>query len=165
MGNGTLEDARAALDAGAHEVLVPMVERIEEVEAVLDAVAGRAEDGVMIETGRALGLVEELDRRPLRRAFVGLNDLMIERGTTSLFGPLLDGTVEDLRMRIRSMAFGFGGMTPPERGQPVPARLMIAELARLRAAWTDACRRPIERIAADRAELQRILRSIADDAR
>jgi len=194
VGNGTLDEARAAVDAGAHEVLVPMVERLEEVDAVLDAVAGRAEVGVMIETGRALELVGELDRRPLRRAFVGLNDLMIERGTTSLFGPLLDGTVEDLRARIRSMAFGFGGMTLPERGHPVPARLMIAELARLRcdftflrrsfyrdlaatglapaemvarlrAAWADACRRPPERIAADRTELQEILQSIAGDGR
>jgi hypothetical protein len=61
---------------------------------------------------------------------VGLNDLMIDRGRTSLFEPLVDGTVEAIRQHFE-MPFGVGGLTLPDRGSPIPCRLLMAEMARL----------------------------------
>lgn len=193
MGRVVLDQARQAVGAGAHEVILPMVDSVDEVCRVLDVVAGRAEVGVMVETEAAIAVVEELDRLPLRRAYVGLNDLMIERRGRQLFAALLDGTVERIRSGIKSMAFGFGGMTLPDRGHPVPCRMLIAELARLRCdytflrrsfyrdiaatqtdpgeavrrmriAWTEACTRPPAAVAADHEALWTLLAAVVSGA-
>lgn len=194
IGPEVLDQAREAVSAGAHEVILPLVDTVAEVHAVLDAVDGRADVGVMIETDQAIAIADQFDRLPLRRAFVGLNDLMIERHSGHLFEGVTDGTVERLRPRFRRLAFGFGGMTLPDRGQPIPSRLMIAELARMRCdftflrrsfyrdlvateldpgeavarmrrAWAAACARPADAVAADRAELWAILDGIVRGAR
>ncbi|MGA1769905.1 MAG: aldolase [Steroidobacteraceae bacterium] len=189
VGSKVLDQAHVAVLAGAHEVILPMVDTIDEVRSLLDAIAGRAEVGVMIETEGAIAIVDQLDNLPLRRAFFGLNDLMIERRSRHLFEGVLDGSVERLRPHCRRLAFGFGGMTLPEGGHPVPSRLMIAELARMRCdftflrrsfyrdvvaagldpaasvarmrrAWTAARARPEAAVAADHAELRAILERV-----
>ncbi len=188
-GAKAIEQARIAVSAGAHEVILPMVDGLDEVCAVLDAVSGKAQVSIMIETKGAIAVAAELDRLPLRRAFLGLNDLMIETGGRHLFEHILNGTVERVRSKFEALAFGFGGMTLPEAGYPVPCRLMIAELARLRcnftflrrsfyrdlaatgidpaeaamrmrSAWMTASSRSAEMIAQDHAELSSILERI-----
>lgn len=129
-GRTTAEEVAQAVKAGADEILIPMVRSLEEVEAVLDRAGGRCGVGVLIETVAAAGLAEELARLPLSRVYVGLNDLAIERNTPNIFTALVDGTVEYIRS-IFTAPFGFGGLTLPERGHPVPCRLLIGEMARL----------------------------------
>lgn len=189
VGPSAISQALAAVDAGADEVILPMVDHIDEIQAVLDALAGRAQVGAMIETDGAIAIADQIDQLPLSRVFVGLNDLMIERRSRHLFEHLLDGTVESLRSRIRKVAFGFGGMTLPDRGHPVPCRLLIGELARLgcsftflrrsffrdlahsgldpasavermRSAWEIARSRAPEAVEAEHAELQSTLRRV-----
>ncbi len=122
-----------AVALGADEVLLPMVRRPGEVDAALDRAAGRCDLGILVETTDAVRHVRELVRRPLSRVYVGLNDLMIDRGGASLFAPLVDGTVEHVRHEVGSagIPFGVGGLTVPEGGRPVPCRLIIGELARV----------------------------------
>ncbi len=130
-GATTAEEIDRAIDAGADEILLPMVRTVEEVETVLDYVGGRCSVGILIETMAAVRLVEDLARLPLSRVYVGLNDLAIERKTPTIFTPLADGTLEYVRRHIR-VPFGFGGLTLPDRGYPIPCRLLIAEMARLK---------------------------------
>lgn len=166
-----------------------MVDSLDEVHSLLDAIGGRAELGIMIETEGAIAIVDRIDALPLRRVFVGLNDLMVERGSRHLFEGVFDGTVERLREHFHRLDFGFGGMTLPHGGHPVPSRLMVAELARMdcqftflrrsfyrdvvaagldpaesvarmRRAWTAARTRPEDAIAADHAELRAILERV-----
>jgi hypothetical protein len=68
--------------------------------------------------------------------YVGLNDLRIDRGSNDLFEPLIDGTVERIRAHVDGPRFGVAGLTLPDRGAPVPSRLLAAELIRLRADFT-----------------------------
>lgn len=107
-----------------------MVRTTTEVERVLDWVAGRAGVGILVETCAAVAIAEQLARLPLSRVYVGLNDLAIDRGQKNIFAALADGTVEHLR-KVFQVPFGFGGLTLPHRGYPVPCRLLIAEMARL----------------------------------
>ena len=127
-----------AVALGADEVLLPMVRGAPEVDAALERVAGRCELGILVETTDAVRRIAELVRRPLSRVYVGLNDLMIDRGGTSLFAPLVDGTVDRVRQVVGSagIPFGVAGLTVPERGRPVPCRLLIGELARIEAEFT-----------------------------
>jgi len=180
-GPGSQAEIDRAIALGADELLLPMVRRPEEVDAALAAVAGRCRLGILVETTEAVRRADELLRRPLSRVYVGLNDLMIDRGGRTLFAALVDGTVDRVRAATPpGLPFGVAGLTLPERGHPVPCRLVAAELARLDASFTflrrsfhadvagrdlpvelprvtgavaEARRRPLARQVADRAEL------------
>lgn len=125
-----VREARLAVELGANEIWLPMVRSVAEVRECLDAVGDRAEVGIMVETREALALGPELAALPLSRVYVGLNDLCIEQGRTNLFEPLVDGTLERFRETYPGR-LGFGGVTRPEHGAPVPQQLLLAEMARL----------------------------------
>ena len=127
-----------AVDLGADELLLPMVRRPEEVDAALDALAGRCRLGILVETVDAVDRVDGLAARPLSRIYMGLNDLMIDRGGDSLFLPLVDGTVDRVAGAAAraGIPFGVAGLTVPEGGRPVPCRLLQGALARLGASFT-----------------------------
>jgi hypothetical protein len=124
-----------AVELGADEVLLPMVRRPEEVDRALEALSGRCGLGILVETVDAVRCIGQLAARPLTRVYVGLNDLMIDRGSRCLFEPLVDGTVDRLRSVV-TCPFGVAGLTVPGGGWPVPSRLLAGELARLGADFT-----------------------------
>jgi len=158
-----------AVSLGADEVLLPMVRRPEEVDGALDAVAGRCGLGILVETTDAVRRVDALVERPLSRVYVGLNDLMIDRGGGPLFLALVDGTVDRVAAASRGAAipFGVAGLTVPEAGRPVPCRLVVGALARLEASftflrrsfWADTTGRDLA------VEVPRILASVGQAAR
>ncbi len=129
-GPTTAGEIEEAIAGGASEILLPMVRKVEHVEAALRHVAGRCGLGILVETVESAREAERLGRLPLSRVFVGLNDLAIERRSPSLFAPLADGTMESIRPRF-PMPFGFGGLTLPDLGRPIPCRLLMGEMARL----------------------------------
>lgn len=135
FGPTTRDEIEAAIRAGADELLLPMVRSAEEVERVLEWVASRAGVGILVETCEAVRQAERLARLPLSRVYVGLHDLAIERGTPNPFRAVSDGLVEEVR-RFFTVPFGFAGLTLPDRGFPIPCRLLIAETARLRCSFS-----------------------------
>jgi hypothetical protein len=135
FGPWTAGEIDEAVARGADEILLPMVRSTEEVDRTLDAVAGRCGLGILIETQDAVDRAAALARRPLSRIYVGLNDLRIDRRSTELFAPLVDGTVDAVRAEV-AQAFGVGGLTLPGGGFPVPSDLLAAELVRLGADFT-----------------------------
>lgn len=136
VGPSLADEIDAAASAGADEVLVPMVRASAEVETALDLARGRVGVGILIETVDAVRCAEKLATLPISRVFVGLNDLAIERRSASIFSAVLDGTVEHVRAATRSVPFGVAGMTLPEAGHPIPCRLLVGELMRLRCGFT-----------------------------
>jgi coenzyme F420-reducing hydrogenase delta subunit len=187
-GATTASEVEQAIAAGADEILLPMVRTAAEVDEVLALVAGRCGVGILVETEEAVGLAPELARLPLTRAYAGLNDLAIQRGTANIFAAVADGTVERVRRAFR-VPFGFGGLTRPERGWPIPCRLLIGEMARLgcdfgflrrsfladvaeaelerevprlRQALAAACERTPQQVARDQADLHARIIEIGD---
>lgn len=126
-----LADLRLACALGANEVWLPMVRRVDEVEQCLDALGPGIALGVLAETREAMQMGRALSGLPLARVYIGLNDYRIDRGNAGLFDPLLDGTVDRFRDEFCG-ALGVAGVTDPERGRPLPQRLLLAEMARLR---------------------------------
>lgn len=135
VGTGTSAEIEAAIEGGADEILVPMIRTTDDAEAALQLARGRVGVGILVETVPALECASSLGRLPLARAYIGLNDLGIERGSASIFTAVRDGTVERARAAF-DVPFGFAGLTLPERGDPIPCRLLMAELARLRCGFT-----------------------------
>jgi hypothetical protein len=163
VGAATASEVEAAVDGGADEILVPMVRRADEVEHVLDCTRGRAAIGILVETVDAVAEASTLARLPLARVYVGLNDLAIELGSSSIFTPVRDGTVERLRGSFQA-PFGALALTLPELGYPIPCRLLIGELSRLRCDFT-ILRRSFRRdIAGKRLEheLPRLLAAVGE---
>ncbi|MFC1705534.1 hypothetical protein ACFL59_01785 [Planctomycetota bacterium] len=188
FGDTTPVELEQAVEAGADEVLLPMVTSPAEVEAVLAQASGRVGTGILVETQAALSELPALSRLPLSRVYVGLNDLAIERGSPNLFVALLDGTVDRIRAAFE-VPFGFGGLTLPEAGEPIPCRLLLREMMRLRchfsflrrsyhrdmegrdpaievprllATLDESRRRSPEEIDEDRSELQKAIRRWMD---
>ncbi|MBI5419762.1 MAG: hypothetical protein HZA60_06725 [Deltaproteobacteria bacterium] len=129
-GETTAVEVEQAIEAGADEILLPMVRTVEDVEDVLEKVRGRCGVGILIETVAAVASAKEFSRLPLSRVYVGLNDLAIGRRTPNIFSSVADGTVERVRAAF-DVPFGFAGLTLPDRGHPIPCRLLIGEMARL----------------------------------
>ncbi|WP_245817144.1 aldolase/citrate lyase family protein [Geodermatophilus saharensis] len=162
-GPWTPREVADAVAAGADEILLPMVRTPEEVDRTLDLVAGRCGLGILVETQDAVERVAELAARPLSRVYVGLNDLRIDRRSTELFRPLVDGTVDAVRAAV-PVPFGVGGLTLPGGGFPVPGVLLAAELVRMRTDFT-FLRRSFTADMAGRdpfTEVPRLLASLAD---
>ena len=132
---GTAAEVEEAVARGADEILVPMIRTVAEAEHVVRLVDGRIGVAVMVETVDSVEVAADLARLPISRAYVGLMDLALDRGTLSIFTALVDGTVERVREQM-PVPFGFGGLTIPGCGAPVPTVLLLAEMARLDCSFT-----------------------------
>ena len=86
--------------------------------------------GILVETEAVLEQLDDVAGLSLSRAYLGLNDLAIDRGTTNIFDPLVDGTIEEVRGYF-SVPFGVAGLTVVDAGAPIPCRLIVGELSRL----------------------------------
>lgn len=124
------------IDAGATELIVPMIDCVGQAERMVRLTDSRCALTLMVETPDALDVIGELGQLPVKRIYVGLNDLHIARGTRSIFEPLIDGTLDRVRQSLSEPDFGFGGLTLPRQGKPLAARHLYAEMARLDAKFT-----------------------------
>lgn len=125
------------IDLGGDEILLPMVRSMAEPTRVLDYVTNRSAIGVgiLVETQAAVSINTELAQLPLSRVYVGLNDLAIDRGSDFLFEPLKTGYLADI-MAPFSVPVGFGGLTLPDLGHPVPCRSLMAALLDMDCSFT-----------------------------
>lgn len=126
----TEKEINQSIKHGSHEILLPMVQSITEVQKTLAIIKDRCPLGILVETISGVHLSQRLSDFPLSRVYVGLNDLAIDRGLRNIFESVADGTVELIRRHFHQ-PFGFGGLTLPEAGQPIPCRLLMSEYARL----------------------------------
>lgn len=151
----TADEVERAIGGGAGEILIPMVRTPQDVEFVLTCVRERCGVGILIETCDALDALDQLAILPLSRFYVGLNDLWIDRRRlgffeSRLFTPIADGTLDGIRRHVPG-SFGFGGLTLPDRGTPIPCRLLMSEMVRLdcsfaflrRSFVSDVCRKAL----------------------
>lgn len=130
------QEAQQAIDHGADEILIPMVRRVDEVEKILTVVNNQVQTSVMVETLEAIQIAGQLAQLPLARVYVGLNDLALQSNMLNIFENVHNGTVEQLSKHFVNLPFGFGGLTIPTSGEPIPSRLLMGEMVRLNCAFT-----------------------------
>lgn len=124
------------VDLGADEIIVPMLTSVRQAERLFDMVGSSCQVTLMVETPQAVQNIEALCKLPAARIYVGLNDLRILRGTETIFTPLVDGVMGELRCKILDQQFGFGGLTLPDKGHPLAAMHLYREMARLGSGFT-----------------------------
>lgn len=131
------EEARQAVSCGADEIFLPMVKSLAEIEEVADVIGSDAKLSILIETEEGIALASQLNHVPLKRVYIGLNDLALQRGLKNIFESIRDGTVKQIRDNLPShIPFGFAGLTSPPKGHPIPTELLMAEMVRLGASFT-----------------------------
>lgn len=131
------EHSRAEVDAviagGADIVMLPFFTSASEVAGFVEAVNGRAEVCLLLETPEGVNGIDEILEVPgVDAIHVGLNDLHIASGMSFMFEPLTNGTVETLCQKFGAcgVKYGFGGMARIGRLVP-PAEQILAEHYRL----------------------------------
>ncbi len=120
-----------AINSGADEIFLPMVENKDEVSRAIELVNNRCKFGILIETEKAVQNATSFIDLPLSRIYIGLNDLQISRQSSNMFLPLVDETVKNIRSIFNQIPVGVGGMTHPSEGNPIPAKLLIQQYINL----------------------------------
>jgi hypothetical protein len=138
---GTGAEVDAAIAAGARVLMLPYFTDAAQVERFVRLVDGRAEATLLLEAVTAVARLHEiLAVDGVAEIIVGMNDLSLSCGLSSMFelyGSDLLGYLAD-QVRARGPGFGFGGLGRAGDNQlPVDADLIIAQHARVgsRAAW------------------------------
>lgn len=133
---GTTDEVERVIAQGGTDILLPMWRTTDEIRDLNELVRGRAGVGVMIETADALTQIRSLRSIRPSFAFIGLVDLAIDRRTTTIFSPIIDGTLDRAARDLGDIPFGFGGLTVPDKGEPIPSRLFVGEMLRVGAAFS-----------------------------
>lgn len=130
------DEINAVIDAGADEIIVPMLTSTAQAERVLRRIDGACKVMLMIETRAAVAEIAQIADLPADRIYVGLNDLHIDRASNTIFAPLADGLLDTLHSHYQDRAFGFGGLTLPGLGAPLHGKHLYQEMARLECRFT-----------------------------
>ena len=131
FGEWTDSEIDRAISNGADVLILPMVRDLPSVENFLRKINSRCQACIMFETRESVALANSIKHLPVDYAYFGLNDYRIDTGSSFLFQPIFDGTIEALRAGLPSIKFGFGGLTDMNKGFPVPSICILEELERL----------------------------------
>ena len=127
--DGIVDDV---IGRGTNIIMLPMIEDVAHVSALVEAAEGRAKVIPLIETAHSAERIETICKAGIDEIYVGLNDLHRQLGLRFMFEPLGNGLVEQLRdvARRHGKPFGFGGMAQIGHGD-LPAEMILGEHVRL----------------------------------
>ena len=131
VGEYTPAEVECAIENGARILMLPMARTIDDVKNFLNIVSQRAKTIIQIETVCLASQVSELSRLDWDYVYIGLHDLMIERGGRVIWEAVIDGTVQKIFESLKGRSYGFGGITVLGGGDPINFEYILHELTRL----------------------------------
>lgn len=130
---GSENEIEDVIEAGADMIMLPYWKTAEEVRRFTDAVHGRCQTTLLLETKEAVDCIDEvLAMGGFDEIHIGLNDLHLCYNLDFMFELLTNGTVESLCQKFKAaeIPYGFGGIAKIGYGV-VPAEMIILEHYRL----------------------------------
>lgn len=115
------------LARGADSIMFPMFRTIEELARFYDFVDGRAAVLPLFETSDAVAAIPQmLEKLPIEKLHIGLNDLHLDLGREFIFQPLTEGYLEEPAAALRQFGtpFGIGGLARSREGIVSPEYLL-----------------------------------------
>ena len=106
----TSAEVDAAIENGAKIIMLPMAKSVNEVKQFLSIVDGRAKTIVQIETPQLVEQLAGFNGLDWDIAYIGLNDLMVLSGRSSIWDAFADGTAESICSSLHGRVYGFGGV-------------------------------------------------------
>jgi hypothetical protein len=131
--DASLDEVEAVISSGADLVMLPMFRSPDQVLALSDAVASRAEIVALVETPEALRSVDALVQvAGLNEVYVGLNDLHLGLGLKFMFEPVANGMIDRVASMVlgAGLRFGFGGVARIGEGL-IPGEMVLGEHVRI----------------------------------
>ncbi|MGL5003638.1 MAG: aldolase/citrate lyase family protein, partial [Casimicrobium sp.] len=132
------DEIERLLDQGVRCLMVPMIRRYSEAEAIVSQVRNRAKIVLMIEHKDILDDADRVIALPhVDTIYVGTNDLALSMGYRTRFGPIAAGWVESLARLTHShgKSFSFLGFARLGANIAVPPDLLLAEYVRYKVNW------------------------------
>jgi hypothetical protein len=129
----TAEEVERAIGEGAQLLMLPMFERLGQIDALAEMIDGRCRFVPLIETRSAFEIAEQVaEHEGVDEVFVGLNDLHLSLGMEFMFEPLANGMLDHACGQFAGTRkpYGFGGIARIGEGD-LPAEFIIREHARL----------------------------------
>lgn len=127
----TCSEIDCAIAHGARIIMLPMARSALEVKNFLQYIDNRTKTIIQIETLDLVKDITALAKLNWDYAYIGLNDLMIEKKKTCIWSSLQDGTVELICKALNGKKYGFGGITILGGGSPINTELLLHEYVRL----------------------------------
>jgi len=130
---GSEKEIEDVITAGADMVMLPYWKSTDEVKSFIEAVDGRCQTTLLLETKEAVECIDEvLAMGGFDEIHIGLNDLHLSYDLDFMFELLTNGTVEMLCQKFKAagIPYGFGGIAKIGDGA-VPAEKIILEHYRL----------------------------------
>lgn len=129
------EEIDRVIHAGADYIMLPYFHTGEQVKEFHALVGGRVCTILLVETGQALAKLDDiLALSSCDEIHIGLNDLCLSLGRSSIFDLFLDGTIESMAsvLRAHGKPFGIGGVGALRRTDlPVSPMAFFIEQIRL----------------------------------
>ena len=137
--NGIHHDSEREIDhairSGAEIVMLPMVQRVEDVARFVKMVGARVRTCLLIETGEGVQALGEIVAVPgVDEIHIGLNDLRLSLGHDVIFEVLCSGMIDRIARTVQDagVKFGFGGIARLSAEHlPVRPDRIVAEQVRL----------------------------------
>ncbi|MBI2252249.1 MAG: aldolase [Armatimonadetes bacterium] len=129
--DNTKKEIKDVLNLGADIIMLPMFKRTEEVKNFISLVNKKAKTCLLLEDKEAFQIAPQIAEMDFDEIYIGLNDLAISFKKKFCYEFLLNGKLDYLRKIFKDKKFGFGGITVIDKGKPLPARLILKEMARL----------------------------------
>jgi len=139
--NPVHDDSRAEIDrligVGVRVIMLPYFKTVTQADRFIRLVDGRARAVLLVETAEAGRAIADLCRIPgVKEIHVGLNDMRLSLGWPSHFHVLVSEFLESICATVldAGLRLGVGGIgRAGDNDLPVPADLVSAQMARLRA--------------------------------
>ena len=129
----TGHEIEQSVQNGADIIMLPMFRTMDEINRVVEFIAGRARFMPLIETPEAMDILQDIaNHAGVDELYIGLNDLHIAYGMKFMFEPLANGQMDKVAQICRQAGkpFGFGGIARVDEGS-LPGRKVLAEHLRL----------------------------------
>jgi 2-keto-3-deoxy-L-rhamnonate aldolase RhmA len=134
---GSAAEIDRLVDAGVRVIMLPYFKTTAAAETFVRLVDARAHPVLLVETADAAAVIDDLCRIPgVSEIHIGLNDMRLSLGWPSHFHVLVSEFLERICDAILTAGhrLGVGGLgRAGDNDLPVPADLVSAQIARLRA--------------------------------
>ncbi len=130
---GSPDEIRQAIASGADMIMLPMINDLADIEAVLRVLPETVPLVPLVETAYSMQHLADISAmKRVKEVYIGLNDLHLSLGMEFLFEPLASGVLDEMASVLQQSgkSFGFGGIAMMGSGE-LPAERILGEHERL----------------------------------
>ena len=121
------------IDSGADIIMLPMFDKLSDVEFLLNTINGRVKSNLLFETSAAFARMDMiLQIKEIDEIYLGINDLHLQMNLKFMFEILAFGLVDYFVYMAKKYKkrYGFGGITKMNSGK-LNSNLILSENVRL----------------------------------